>query len=199
MWVLVSKNMQNKKNLRFAPKKKWETCLIWSFLAKMERWQDVTSLSWVQLMFEIKHHKAMIAHLSCLSRSVDPLVDRQWLWHCHEELSVLEREEERHWLVAALWKSRLRPHALPELSRNQTGSTDHPTQPTPWPGPYRTTNKLKLCHISNFLLALLYLLNLLKQCTDCCVWFSNFYQAAHNAQWYQSIKPCAQYDLYKRS
>ena len=99
---------KKKKNLRFAPKKKWETCLIWSFLAKMDRWQDVTSLSWAQLMLEIKHHKAMIAHLSCLSRSVDLLVDWQWLWHCHEELSVLEREEERHWFVAALWKSRLR-------------------------------------------------------------------------------------------
>ena len=65
-------------------------------------------LSWAHLMLEIKHHKAMIACLSCLSRSVDPLVDQQWLWHCHEELLVLEREEERHWLVAALWKSRLR-------------------------------------------------------------------------------------------
>ena len=108
MWVLVSKNMQNKKKFEICTQKKWETCLIWSFLAKMERWQDVTSLSWVQLMFEIKHHKAMIACLSCLSRSVDPLVDWQWLRHCHEELSVLEREEERHWLVAALWKSRLR-------------------------------------------------------------------------------------------
>ena len=77
----------------------------------------------------------------------------------------------------------------------KTGSTDQPTQPAPQPGPYRTTNKLKLCHISNFLLALLYLLNLLKQCAECCVWFSNFYQAVHNAQWYQSIKLWAVYDL----
>ena len=67
-----------------------------------------------------------------------------------------------------------------KLSRNQMGSRDLLTWPTPWLGPYRTTNKPKLCHISNFLLALLYLLNLLKQCVDCCVWFSNFYQAAHN-------------------
>ena len=104
------KIMHNKKKVETCTQKKWETCLIWSFLAKMERWQDVTSLSWVQLMLEIKHHKAMIACLSCLSRSVDPLVDRQWLWHCCEELLVLEMEEEWHWLVAALWKSRLRPH-----------------------------------------------------------------------------------------
>ena len=34
--------------------------------------------------------------------------------------------------------------------------------PCPQLSPYRTTNKLKLCHISNFLLALLYLLNFLK-------------------------------------
>ena len=176
------------------PKKKWETCLILSFLAKMERWQDVTSLSWVQLMFEIKHHKAMIAHLSCLSRSVDPLVDWQWLQHCHEELLVLEREEERCWLVAALWKSRLRPRPAWTLQEpNWINRSPNPAHPQP--GPYRTTNKLKLCHISNFLLALLYFLNLLKQCADCCVWFSNSYQAAHNAQWYQSIKLCAQYDL----
>ena len=134
----------------------------------MERWQDITSLSWVQLMHEIKHHKAMIVHLSCLSRSVDPLVDQQWLWHCCEELSVLEREEERCWLVAALEEQ---AETVPCLNspETKTGSTYHPTQPTSQPGPYRTTNKLKLCHISNFLLALLYLLNLLKQCADCCV------------------------------
>ena len=187
--------MQNKKKIwDLHPKKSRETCLIWSFLAKMERWQDVTSLSWVQLMFEIKHHKAMIACLFCLSRSVDPLVDWQQLQHCHEELSVLEREEERHWLVAALWKSRLRMCPVWTLQEpNWINRSPDPACPPP--GPYRTTNKLKLCHISNFLLALLYLLNLLKQCADCCVWFSNFYQAAHNAQWYQSIKLCAQYDL----
>ena len=107
------KNMQNlQKNMQkfeICAQKKWETCLIWSFPAKMDRWQDVASLSWVQLMLEIKHNKAMIACLSCLSRSVDLLVDQQWLWHCHEELLVLEREEERCWFVAALWKSRLRP------------------------------------------------------------------------------------------
>ena len=161
------KNMQNKFFfLRFVPQNKWKTCLIWSFLAKMERWQDVTSLSWVHLMLEIKYHKAMIACLSCLSRSVDSLVDRQWLWHCCEELLVLEREEERHWLVAALWKSRLRPH--PGWTLQEPNRINRSPDPAcPQPGPYRTTNKLKLCHISNFLLALLYLLNLLKQCADC--------------------------------
>ena len=107
--VSFKKYVKN-KNLRFAPKQKWETCLIWLFLAKMERWQDVTSLSWAQLILEIKHHKATIACLSYLSRSVDLLVDWQQLRHCCEELSVLEREEERHWFVAALWKSRLRLH-----------------------------------------------------------------------------------------
>ena len=97
-WPNVSVSLKKYANffLRFVPKKKWKTCLIWSFLAKMDRWQDVNSLSWVRLMLEIKHHKAMIACLCCLSRSVDLLVDWQWLWHCHEELSVLEREEERH-------------------------------------------------------------------------------------------------------
>ena len=49
---------------------------------------------------------------------------------------------------------------------NSPGTT--PDQQISWPslpprpGPYRTTNKLKLCHISNFLLVLLYLLKLLK-------------------------------------
>ena len=45
---------------------------------------------------------------------------------------------------------------------NSPGDPDYPTRPAPQLGPYRTTNKLKLCYISNFLLALLYLLNLLK-------------------------------------
>ena len=148
----------------------------------MDRWQDVTSLSWVQLMLEIKHHKAMIACLSCLSRSVDLLVDWQWLWHCCEELLVLEREEERHWFVAALWKSRLRRHPAWTLQEPDGIQRSPDLACNPWLSPYRTTNKLKLCHISNFLLALLYLLNLLKQCADCCVWFSHFYQAVHNAQ-----------------
>ena len=86
---------------------------------------------------------------------------------------------ERCWLVAALWKSRLR--LLPGWTLQQPDGIQRSPDPAhPWLGPYRTTNKLKLCHISNFLLALLYLLNLLKQCTDCCVWFSNFYQAVHN-------------------
>ena len=163
MWVLVSKNMQKKKKFEICtPKKKQETCLIWSFLAKMNRWQDVTSLSWVQLMLEIKHHRAMIAHLSCLSRSVDPLVDWQMalalLWGTvspgeggGEALVGSSSVEEQAW-----------DHALAELSRNQMGSRDLLTQPTPWLGPYRTTNKLKLCHISNFLLALLYSLESLK-------------------------------------
>ena len=148
----------------------------------------MTSLSWVHLMLEIKHHKVMIAHLSCVFRSVDPLVDWQWLQHCREELLVLEREE-RHWLVAALWKSRLR---LPWLNSPGTKQDQQTTWPSP--PPHQVLTGLKLCHISNFLLALLYLLNLLKQCADCCVWFSNFYQAVHNA-----IKPCAQHDLQKRS
>ena len=43
--------------------KEWETCLMWSFLAKMDKWQDVTALSWYQLQLEIKHKKAMLAHL----------------------------------------------------------------------------------------------------------------------------------------
>ena len=81
-WLNVGvsfKKYAKKKKIEICTQKKWETCLIWSFLAKMDRWQDVTSLSWAQLMLEIKHHKAMIAHLSCLSRSVDLLVDQQWL------------------------------------------------------------------------------------------------------------------------
>ena len=182
------------KKIEICTQKRWETCLIWSFLVKMERWQDVTSLSWAHLMLEIKYHKAMIACLSCLSRSVDPLVDWQWLWHCHEELSVLEREE-RHWLVAALWKSRLRPRPGWTLQEpNQINRSPDPAHPQP--GPYRTTNKLKLCHISNFLLALLYLLNLLK-----LLKFSvqtamyNFLILLGSTQWYQSIQPCVQYDL----
>ena len=42
--------------------------------------------------------------------------------------------------------------ALAELSRSK-GAPDHLTQTVPQPGPYRTTNKLKLCHFSYFLLA----------------------------------------------
>ena len=110
MWVLVSKNMQNKKNWDLCPKKvgNLPNLIISSQDGKVAG--CYLSFLGMQLMLEIKHHKAMIAHLSCLSRSVDPLVDWQWLWHCCEELLVLEREEERCWLVAALWKSRLRPH-----------------------------------------------------------------------------------------
>ena len=57
----AKKKKKKIKKIEICTQKKWETCLIWSFLAKMDRWQDVTSLSWVQLMLEIKHHKAMIA------------------------------------------------------------------------------------------------------------------------------------------
>ena len=170
--------MQNKKKKRFVPKKKQETCLIWSFLAKMERWQDITSLSWVLLMLEIKHHKAMIAHLSCLSRSVDPLVDQQQLWHCHEELLVLEREEDRHWLVAALWKSRLRLCTAWTLQEpnwiNRSPNPAHPLTRSLQDHPI----SLKLCHISNFLLGSTLPLESLKtlkiQCADSVYDFFTF-------------------------
>ena len=181
MWVLVSKYKQNKKKIEICTQKKvgnLPNLIISSQDGQVAR--HVTSLSWAQLMLEIKHHKPMIAHLSCLSRSVDPLVDWQQLQHCCEELSVLEREEERYWLVAALWKSRLRLHPGWTLQEPDWDPEISWPGPPPNSGPYRTTNKLKLCHISNFLLAPLYLLNLLKQCADCCVWFSHFYQAAHN-------------------
>ena len=84
------------------------TCLIWSFPAKMDKWQDVTSLSWAHLMGEIKHKKVMIAHLN--STKICDLVHQQQLWHYCDELLVLEREEERRWMVAFIWKSCLRPH-----------------------------------------------------------------------------------------
>ena len=38
------------------------------------------------------------------------------------------------------------------LSRSK-GAPGYPIQNAPWPGPYKTTNKLKLCHFFYFLLA----------------------------------------------
>ena len=65
----------------------------------------------------------------------------------------------------------------PWLNSPGTKQDQQITQPSLPPNQVLTRPPI---NISNFLLALLYLLNLLKQCTDCCVWFSNFYQAAHN-------------------
>ena len=64
MWVLVSKNMQNKKQFQNCTQIRWETCLIWSFSGKMDLWQDLTHLSCSCLMAEIRHKKALLAHLT---------------------------------------------------------------------------------------------------------------------------------------
>ena len=70
------------------------------------------------------------------------------------------------------------PETLPCL--NSPGTTsDHPTWTAPGPGPYRTTNKLKLCHISNFLLALLPLLELLIVSAQCAGYDFQICLSAH--------------------
>ena len=112
--------------------KKWETCLIWSFSAKMDQCTDVSHLSWSWLMLEIKHKKAL---LTCLkSTKICDLVYRQWLHHCMEQLVILEREEEQRWMEAALRCSCLRP--CPPAWLLQDGTPSHLTRTTPWPGPY---------------------------------------------------------------
>ena len=59
-------------------------------------------------MLEIKHKKALLAHLK-LTKICD-VVYRQQLHHCMEQLVILEREEEHRWMEAALRCSCLRPH-----------------------------------------------------------------------------------------
>ena len=105
IWLLVSKNFQIKNPK--CTQKEWETCLIWSVVAKMDQWQDITTLSWYCFRLEIKQHKAVLA---CLEASkVCDLVYRQRLHHCMEEMCMLEREEEQRLMVASIWKSHLRP------------------------------------------------------------------------------------------
>ena len=80
--------------------KEWEICLIWLVPAEMDEWQDITALSWLQLVLESKYKKAMLAHLK--ATKICDLVYRQRLQHCHEELCILEREVECRWMVAAI-------------------------------------------------------------------------------------------------
>ena len=106
IWLLVFKKYAKK-----CPKctqKKQESCLIWSVVAKMDQWQDITTLFWYCLQLEIKQHKAMLAHLK--ASKICDLVYRQRLCHCMEELCTQEREEEQRLMVASIWKSHLRPH-----------------------------------------------------------------------------------------
>ena len=153
------KKYKNKKKIEICAQKKWETCLIWSFSAKMDQCTNVSHLSWLQLMLEIKHKKAL---LTCLkSTKICDLVYRQQLCHCMEQLVILEREEEHRWMEAAL-KAQL-PETSPSCLTSPGWNTKSPNQDhPPTRSLHRTTNYQKICHISIFLLALLYLLNLLK-------------------------------------
>ena len=128
----------------------------------MDRWQDVTSLSWVHLMLEFKHQKQWL-----LTFPTYPDLLIHW-WTDNSSGTAMRNCQS--------WRVRRREEVdggchleklletSPQLNSPGTKPDQQITWPshTPWPGPYRTTNKLKLCHISNFLLALLWLLKLLK-------------------------------------
>ena len=108
IWLLVSKNMQTKFP-KCAQKE-------WSVFAKINKWQDVTALSWYHLQLEIKQHKAMLAHLK--ASKICDLVYRQKLHHCTEELCP--GEEGGRWMVILSGK-------LPETSSqlNSPGAKVH--------------------------------------------------------------------------
>ena len=88
-----------KQIIQNCTKRAGKPCLIWSFIAKMDNWQDATWLSWFQLMVEIKQHKLIMSQLK--DDKTCNVVHKVQLRACEEQLCVLKCEGKHRKVVAA--------------------------------------------------------------------------------------------------